>query len=102
MLQKQSLNLTITVAIVITWMVYIYNDELELKQKFITKFRNVKEYLKLHSLSHIFMHKNVRSTMAERVAKVHTDVTVLFCEIDDFDDVVRTYESGLIEILEQL
>ena len=48
---------------------------------------------------------NVRESASENKKNVetHSDVSVLFCEIDNFDEIVNMYQlgKGLIDLLEQ-
>jgi class 3 adenylate cyclase len=49
--------------------------------------------------------KNVRELLdSKKASQNHSDVTILHCEIDDYDSLVKFYEhgDGLFETLEQL
>ena len=65
----------------------------------------MKDYHKLKSISNILIHRNVRECEfkgRKNIDDTHTNVTVLQCEIDNFDEIISVYslEKGLIDLLE--
>jgi hypothetical protein len=78
---------------------------LESKFKFIDTYRQVKDYQKLKSISNILINRNVRESELKgrkNIDDTHTNVTVLKCEIDNFDEIISAYslDKGLIDLLE--
>ena len=89
----------------IIWFVTIYFLELNSKFNFVHLYRQVKNYHKLKSISNILIHRNVRECEfkgRKNIDDTHTNVTVLQCEIDNFDEIISVYslEKGLIDLLE--
>jgi len=74
------------------------------KVKFAHVYRRVKDYLNLKKLTSILVPHKVRTLVDSKKGEVHPEVTVLYCEIADFDEIVALYQMGpgLIELLDDL
>ena len=67
------------------WCGTIYLEESKKKLKFVQQYYAVKEYQKLKSLSQILVQQNIRQiSIAQKGSATHSDVTILFCKINDF------------------
>jgi hypothetical protein len=71
---------------VLLWFSYIYHEELLEKMNFVKQFNAVKQYQKLTQLKQILMQKNTSMTAGSKsLIETHNDVTILHCEIENFD-----------------
>ena len=62
----------------------------------------MKEYQKLKALTQVLVEKNVRNLIETKKTITTTkDVTILYCEIDDFQELIKLYEleNGLFDLL---
>ena len=74
------------------WTYYTYWDEIKQKVRFVTQFRHVKELQKLKSIINILIPSLVRSRIQDgkkNFSEAQGEVTVIFVDIDGFDQVVQ-------------
>lgn len=84
---------------------YAYWDETTRKIGFVVNFRKQKEFQKSKQILNILVPSIVRSKIQEgqkNFSDAQGMVTIVFCDIEGFDELVRLYEGKeLIELLDQ-
>jgi len=88
------------------WTYYTYWDEVKQKVRFVTQFRHIKELQKLKSIINILIPSIVRSKIQDgkkNFSDSQGEVTVVFVDIDGFDQLVQQYTGReLIELLDRV
>jgi len=88
------------------WTYYTYWDEIKQKVRFVTQFRHIKELQKLKSIINILIPSLVRSRIQDgkkNFSEAQGEVTVIFVDIEGFDQVVQQYTGReLIELLDRV
>ena len=78
------------------WIAYVYMEELAKKLEFMQHYRKQKEFQKLQGILSILMPSFVRIRIQEGarfLADEQGSVTMIFCDISDFDTIVKEYQN---------
>lgn len=80
----------------IIWSVYVYMQEYEKKTQFINGHRLVRSFIKLKNILDILVPSVVRDKLRQgqkNFAEYESEVTIIFFDIFQFDDIVSKYTS---------
>jgi len=87
---------TLWTAYVICWSLFLFWEEKERRLKFWQGYKKIKEFQKLKSILHILMPAFVRERIRQGqrfIADDQGEVSVLFCDIGDFDNIVQMFSG---------
>ena len=102
----QTFNTFVRIFTAFVWSGYVYSQELEKKTQFVNGHRKVRNFLKLKGILNILVPSLVRDRIRsgqKNFSNEEGEVTIVFIDIHDFDNVVRNYSGNeLLQFLDQI
>ena len=87
---------TLWAVYIFLWSLFIYWEEKAIRLEFWHGYKKIKEFQKLKSILHILMPDFVRERIRQGqrfIADDQGEVSVIFCDIADFDTIVQMFSG---------